>query len=71
MHNWRKLDLVLYMDPNQYINYMEDTYHHRFKDNPNTKIKSPLEPGNYPEFNTSPYLDKDDTQIYQSLIDAM
>ena len=48
---------------------MEDTY--RYKDNPNIKVKSPLEPGNPPELDTSPFLDKDDTQIYQSLISAM
>ena len=59
------------MDPNQYINCMEDAYYHHFKDNPNTKVKSPLEPGDHPELDTSPFLDKDDTKIYQSLIGAM
>ena len=51
------------MDPNQYINQMEDAYRHCFKDNPNTKVKSPLEPGDHPELDTSPFLDEDDTQI--------
>lgn len=62
---------VLYMDPNQYINHMEDAYCHQFRDNPNTKVKSLLEPGDHPELDTSPYLNKDDTQIYQSLICAI
>ena len=62
---------VLYMHPNQYISRIEDAYRHQFKDNPNTKVKSPLEPGDYPELDTSHFLDEDDTQIYQSLIGAM
>ena len=42
-----------------------------FQGNPNTKVKSPLESDDHPELDTSPFLDEDDTQIYQSLIGAM
>ena len=63
---------VLYRDPNQYINHMEDVYCYPFKDNPNTKVKLPLEPSYYPELEISLFLNEDDsTQIYQSLIGDM
>ena len=50
---------------------MEDAYRHRFKNKLNTKVKSLLDPGDHPELDLSPFLDEDDTQIYQSLIGAM
>lgn len=59
------------MDPNQYISQMEDAYCNWFMDNPNTKMKYPLEPDDHPKLDMSPFLDEDDTQIYQSLIWAM
>ena len=59
---------VLYMDPNQYITQIEDAYHHWFKDQPNTKVKSLIDPGNHPMLDMSLSLDEDDTQVYQSLI---
>ena len=37
----------------------------------NQKIKSPLEPGDHPELDTSEFLDEDGVLIYQSLVGSM
>ena len=62
---------ILYMDPNQYIKQMEEAYKYRFDDNPDTHVQFSLDPGDHPELDTSDFLNKDDTKIYQSLIAAM
>ena len=62
---------VLYMDPNQYIKQVEEAYLQIFDDKPNTHVQSPLDPGYNPKLDTSNFLDKEHTEIYQSLIGAM
>jgi hypothetical protein len=68
----RDKDGVLTMDPEQYINLMEDAYKQRFNgETPTTKETSPLDPGDHPELDTSEFLDEDGVEIYQSLIGSM
>ena len=62
---------VLYIDPNEYIRQMEDTYKQQYNDKPNTQVKYPLYPGDHPDLETSYFLDGKNTEIYQSLIGAI
>jgi hypothetical protein len=50
---------------------MVNTYKRLFNENPSHRAQSPLESNDHPETDTSEFLGKDDTQIYQSLIGAM
>ena len=61
---------VLCYAPKQYIEKMMDNYKRLFGSLPK-KAKTPLEPGDHPELNTSPLLDKEKTRLYQSLIGAL
>ena len=59
------------MDANGYINRMKTSFKRLFPGKqPNTKYHSPLEVGDHPELDTSPFLDEKWTQIYQSMIGA-
>ena len=59
------------MNPNHYLKRMEDSYKRLFPgEKIDEKVKSPLDPGNHPELDTSDFLDGDDIVIYQSLIGA-
>ena len=58
---------ILCYAPRQYIEKMMDNYKRLFGSLPK-KSKTPLEPGDHPELDTSPLLDKEKTRLYQSLI---
>ena len=63
----------LCMDPGTYIDKMECAYEQLFHHKPSQKVTSPLEKGDHPELDASPFLDETDTMVmvYQSLIGAM
>ena len=52
------------MDPLKYIEKMEASYKQLFGTMPNRKYRSPLEPNDHPELDTSEFLDKEGIQIY-------
>ena len=56
------------MDPGKYIDRMMETYEQHFGVKPDMKHRSPLQKDDYPELNTTPFLDEEGTEIYQSLI---
>ena len=67
----RDKDGVLTMNPNHYLKRMEDSYKRLFPgEKIDKKVKSPLDPGDHPELDTSDFLDGDDIVIYESLIGA-
>ena len=57
---------TLCMDPGKYIDRMEDLQH--FKTKPVQRERSPLQKGDHPELDTSPFLDENDKEIYMSLV---
>ena len=61
---------ILCYAPRQYIEKMMDNYKRLFGGLPK-KSKTPLEPGDHPELDTSPLLDEEKTRLYQSLIGAL
>ena len=61
---------VLCYAPRQYIEKMMHNYKWLFGSLPK-KSKTALEPGDHPELDTSPLLDKEKTRLYQSLIGAL
>ena len=67
----RDEDNTLYMDPSRYIDKMTDSYQRFFGEQPNQTVRSPLEKGDHPELDTSPFLDEDGVEMYQSLIGSM
>jgi len=62
---------ILCMDPLKYIEKMEASYKQLFGTMSNRKHRSPLEPNDHPELDTSEFLDEEGIQIYQSLVGAM
>merc|ERR1719491_1297125 len=64
----RDKDGTLYMDPGKYIERMMEAYEQHFGETPDTKHRSPLQKGDHPEMDTTPFLDEDGKEIYQSLI---
>ena len=56
------------MDPGQYVNRMEEAYLQHFKVKPNQKHRSPLQKGDHPELDTTPFLDEKEKEIYMSLV---
>ena len=67
----RDEDGVLCISPRRYVDKMIDSYQTMFGEMPSTKVQSPLEKGDHPEIDTSPLLDEEMIQKYQSLIGAM
>ena len=67
----RDEDGVLCISPRRYVDKMIDAYQTMFGEMPSSKVQSPLEKGDHPEIDTSPLLDEDMIQKYQSLIGAM
>ena len=49
---------------------MEKAYVQHFGVKPNKKYRSPLQKGDHLELDTTPFLDEDKREIYQSLIGA-
>ena len=56
------------MDPGKYIGRMMKAYKQHFGVKPDMKHRSPLQKGDHPELDTTLFLNKDDIEIYQSLI---
>jgi len=67
----READGTLKYSPAKYIEKMIDNYKRMFGENPSTKYRSPLEPGDHPELDTSDFLDLEGIQRYQSLIGSL
>jgi len=65
---YRDDDGVLCVSPKKYIEQFLSSYQRIFGKPPNMKFRSPLEPNDHPELDTSDELDMDDTVLYQSLI---
>ena len=59
---------TLCMDPGKYIDRMMESYKQYFGENPSMKHRSPLQKGDHPELDTTPFLDEEGKMIYQSLI---
>ena len=67
----RDKDGTLTMNPNHYLKRMEELYKLRFTgEEIDRKVKSPLDPDDHPELDTSKFLEGGDIVIYQSLIGA-
>ena len=61
----RDKDGVLTMNPNHYLKRMEDSYKRLFPgEKIDEKVKSPLDPGDHPELDTSNFLDGNNIVIY-------
>jgi hypothetical protein len=68
---WRDENGILCFAPLKYIEKMIDTYERLFGRKPSKKVRSPLEPNDHPELDTSELLNDEGVKIYQSLIGAM
>ena len=56
------------MDPGKYIDRMIEAYVQHFRVKPNMKHRSPTQKGDHPELDTTPFLDEEGKEIYQTLI---
>ena len=68
---FRDEDGTLCVGPKTYIERMVGEYERLFGVKPSTKARSPLEPNDHPELDTSPILDEDGVRKYQSLIGTL
>jgi hypothetical protein len=59
------------MEPKKYIEKMVSTYERIFSHRPSRKFSSPLEKGDHPELDTSPFLSAIEIQQYQLLVGAL
>ena len=59
---------VLCVSPRKYIERFLESFERIFGEKPNKKYKSPLDPNDHPELDTSEELDMEAIRIYQSLI---
>ena len=64
----RDKDDTLYMDPGKYIDCMMEAYEQHFWAKPDMKYKSLLQKDDHPKLDTTPILDEDGKEIYQSFI---
>ena len=63
---------TLCVDSLKYVDRMEEAYSRVFdEEKPNKKYISALVPGDHPELDSSPFLDEEWTQRYQSLVGAV
>ena len=62
---------TLCMDPGKYIDQMEEIYVELFRVKPGKKYRSPLQKGDHPKLDTTPFLDEEGKEIYQSLIGSV
>ena len=62
---------TLYFVPRKYIEKIGEAYFSYFSSKPNTVYTSPLELGDHLKLDVTPLLDQDDTQQYQSMIEAL
>ena len=59
---------TLCMDPGQYIDRMEEAYVQHFKTKLVQRHRSPLQKGDHPELDTSPFLNEEEQEVYLSLV---
>ena len=59
---------TLCMDPRKDIDQMEEAYAQIFGSNPNKKYRSLLHKDDHPKLGTTPFLEEEGNEIYQSLI---
>jgi hypothetical protein len=62
---------TLCVGPKKYTEKMVGEYKRLFGKKPNLKVRPPLEHNDHPELDTSPILDDDGIQKYQSLIGTL
>ena len=55
----------------KYIEKLIASYERMFGEKPTRRVRSPLEPGDHPELDTSEFLDPEGVQLYQSLIGSL
>ncbi|KAG7338517.1 reverse transcriptase RNA-dependent DNA polymerase [Nitzschia inconspicua] len=67
----RDEDGTLCMEQRKYLEKMIDGYIRFFGSKPRTNACAPLERGDHPEMDTTPFLDEEKTKMYQSLIGAL
>jgi hypothetical protein len=67
---YRDHDGTLCMSPIKYIDRMVDNYVRLFGEKPKLNVMSPLEKGDHPELDDTPFLESQGIQDYQSLIGA-
>jgi hypothetical protein len=65
---FRDEDGTLCVSPKSYIERFLSSFKRLFGHDPNRRYRSPLEPNDHPEIDTSEELDMENTVIYQSLI---
>jgi hypothetical protein len=63
----RDPDGTLVADPKRYVEKILEYYEHTFNIKPR-KVKTPLEPGDHPELDTSELCNEEDTRTYMTLI---
>ena len=61
---------TLYMDPGKYIDCMEEAYVQHFKTRSAQRYSSPLQKGDHPELDISPFLNVEEKEVYLSLVDS-
>lgn len=62
---------ILCMNPGQYMQLREEMYKRLFGEKPQGKERSPLVKGDHSELYTLAFLNKDETEIYQSLVGSI
>jgi hypothetical protein len=65
---YRDQDGILYLAPTKYIKRMSDNYMRVFGERPKPTEMSPLDKGDHPELDDTPFLEADGIQDYQSII---
>lgn len=68
---FRDNDGTLCMSPKKYTEKVLNEYQRMFAKRPRLNSYSPIEHGDHPELDTSPFLDPDMTQQYQSLVGSL
>ena len=66
----RDITGTLCMDPGKYIDCMEEAYVQHFKTEPVQRHRSPLQKGEHPELDTSPFVNDKEKKIYMSLVES-
>ena len=59
---------TLFMDHGKYVEQMEEAYVQHFKTKQVQRHRSPLQKGDHPELNTTPFLDEGEKEMYMSLV---
>ena len=62
---------ALFFAPQKYVKKMSEAYFSYFGSKPNASCSSPLDQGNHPRLDSTPLLDQDGIQQYQSMVGAL